>query len=501
MASRHLLSFNPQWDSKMKSLKVILTLVSVVLLLPSVGWGAEVWDEAAFEISPANADAFSAGAGKVRDTRIQVRERLDVEHFFGDTDPVNDDNGLHRTGSARCFFQDAEPTVLSNSMLDYDNAGGSGVANLADSATNSAAGVIDDVGSGRCWIDTNDNNKLYVYVGVAGDSNGAWVEANANRVKAGGERNLLQNGDFEANATDSTACDSTTLPTGWTDLDAGQTVFAYEADTALGTGLQGSGCQAKITDGNGADGISQVLAGLKANTTYRVTAQVLEGGTDVCTLSTANADTDVTGMVSVDNTAYVQLDGFFITAATTLDTVTLSLTSTATGDICYWDHIAVYRQEGVEVPEASIIPVYDTYITSGDGAAIASTYADVPNLSIAFSPPTENWVFSIKANISIGCDSCGPADDEGVICRIEKDGSEIAGTVRAAIDSVSGASTSVLTNIFMDTLEINPTAGTAIVYTVACQELGSEAFVYNPNTNSEGLDTESSLTLIAFPPH
>jgi hypothetical protein len=477
--------------------KFLLTLFCASLLsLPA--WGqeaAEVW-AGAYESSPANTDAFSAGAAKIRATRTHVSDRAEVEHIWGDQGDTTDDNGLHRMGSGRCFMQDAEPTVLSDSITDHDNTGGAGQGDLNDGSTNSAgAAANDDVGAGRCWIDTNDNNKMYIYVGVAGDGNGSWVELEANRVKAGGGRNILFNGDFEYNATDSAACDSTTDPTGWT--DSGTATATYE----VGSTNQGVGC-ALVQAGGALSDFTQVLSNLKGSTTYRVTAQVKEAvADDVCTLSTSDAATDVTGMVSAGVT-YTQLDGFFITSAA-LDEVTLKLEITDASDVCTWDHIAVYREENTEVPEAGIVAVYDTYVTVGvDGADVeeeGTGYADVPDLSIAFTPPTENWTLDIKANISLGCTGdCGLDDTEGAICRIEKGGAEIAGTVRAYTPRDTNGS--VMTNIFMDTIEINPAAGTALVYTVACKEIGTNDIVYNPIIATPN-DTESSLSMIAFPPH
>jgi hypothetical protein len=251
-----------------------------------------------------------------------------------------------------------------------------------------------------------------------------------------------------------------------------------------------------VTDVDGGDGISQVLSNLKGSTTYRVTAQVLETGADECTLATTGAATQVTGMVSVDNTAFAQLDGFFITSAA-LDEVTITLTNTAAGDICTWDHIGVYRQEAVEVPEAGIVAVYDTYVTS-DGADVASTYGDVPDLSITFVPPTEGWVIDVRSNISIGCTSCGLAAGEGAICQIEKGGTAIAGTERTFI--AQSTSTAAAAQIAMDTVDINPAAGTSIIYTVACQKVGTNALLYNKE-DTENNDIGSSLTMIAYPPH
>jgi len=138
MASEPKSSSLRLWGSNMR-LKFFLTLMSVILLAPSASWAAEVWAAAGFENSPANSDAASLGAGKIRATREEVRQRADVEHFWGTTDDTSDDNGLHRLGSARCFVSDSAPTTLSNTMADYDNTGGGDdETDLDNAATNSA---------------------------------------------------------------------------------------------------------------------------------------------------------------------------------------------------------------------------------------------------------------------------------------------------------------------------------------------------------------------------
>ena len=151
----------------MRLWKFGLTLLSAALI-GSPAWSQEVWNAGTFETSPANGDQASAGAGKIRDTRIEVRQRMDVEHNIGDADGDDDDNGLHRHGSARAFLQDSAPTVLKGVtdpdtqtlFPDYDNTGGTGEGDLDDPATNSASQAEDDVGDGRIWFDANDSNKL-----------------------------------------------------------------------------------------------------------------------------------------------------------------------------------------------------------------------------------------------------------------------------------------------------------------------------------------------------
>ena len=520
----------------MRLWKFGLTLLSATLFAYPA-WSQEVWTTGTFETEPTDSQQASAGAGRIRDTRQEIRSRFEVEHYIANSsdDDTNDDNGLHRLGSARCFMGTADPTTLSDTAKDHANTGVTGETDLDNSAFNSDGLFDDDLGHGRCYIDLDgadgeinedctalasptacctgtdtgtcneDNNKMYIYIGVAGDAGScatgydcAWQEVKAEhdstteypRVKAGAtDRNILFNGDFDYDA-----CTGTADPTGWTSIDS-ETV-AYE----VGAANQGIGCAIVVTDVDGGDGYSQVLTNVKGGTTYRVTAQVKEtDSSDICTLATTGASTQVTGMVS-DGTSYLQLDGFFITSAA-LDTVTLTLTNTAAGDICTWDHIGVYRQEAAEVPEAGIIAVYDTYTDSASVATEGTGYEAVPTLSVAFRPPTENWIVHVGATVSAGCaGDCNMRTDEGIVCRLEAGGSELAGTVQAFITDDDGGANDVNIGLTFNYIDINPVAGTTITYTVDCQEDGPNDIVFNFTTDSLET-TDSNLWFIAYPPH
>lgn len=516
--------------------QTVLTILGALILLSSPVWGAEVWQASGFENSPGDTDSIAAGAGKIRATREEARQRADVEHFWGTTDDTSDDNGLHRLGGARCFYSTSAPTVLSNTAADYDNTGGGNdETDLDNSATNSAAAEEDDVGAGRCWVDLDgadgeinedctadvtpsacctgldagtcnvDNNKLYSYIGVAGDAGSCasgkdcgWVEVKTQHdnpsdfvvsTEAGGvgTANNLTNNDFEWDG-----CTGTSDPSQWASTDA--TLTYANTDTT-----EGDGCEAIVTATAGNGRIEQVLSNLQASTTYQVVARAHSDGIDTCEILTTGAATQLSGQTTISAT-YVTLTGTFITAAA-LDAVTLALRSNNNTDVCSWDHVGVYRLTSTEIPEAGIVAVYDTYVTS-DGADIeeeATGYADVPELSITFVPPTEGWIIAVTGNISFGCDeSCNEQDTEGVICRLEKGGSEIAGTVRATL--VEDVSLDWGTSVVMDTIDINPTAGTSITYTVGCKEIGTLDAIFNPETANTD-DTESSLSMIAYPPH
>jgi hypothetical protein len=422
-------------------------------------------------------------------------------------------------------MQDAEPTVLSDSITDHDNTGGAGQGDLNDGSTNSAgAAANDDVGAGRCWIDTNDNNKMYIYVGVAGDGNGSWVEANAARIKAGAP-NVLYHGDWDMGSVVGDGCNTptttTTAPLGWT-VGSGAPTFAY----AAGTAGQGVGCVMTMTATGVDDYITQTLTNLKAATTYRVIGQVVEVGTDECQLVTSGASTDIAqgDMISVDSSAFVTVEGFFVTGAA-LDAVEIRLMNSANTDGCSWDHVAVYRQDNTDIPEAGVqivprvlteadITAAGTCLGNGNPIAcctgagagatcdITAAYQDVSDMSIVWTPPSEGWNISLQSSVSIGCDSgnCGALDrNEGAVCRLEKGGVEITASERGFILPANPDDV-YLTTINLNAAETNPVAGTEITYTVACRWLTADGdLIYNPTIDS--LTPDTSFIMTAYPPH
>jgi hypothetical protein len=126
-------------------------LVLFVLLAwsPYILGALQTWDLATFEASPANSDQVSQGDDKIRELKENIRDRAEVEHLWG-TISSGGDNGRSREGNARVFYDNSEPSALSNSVTD-----------TAGSA------ALDE---GRLWRDADDG-YLKVYSGSA------WVNA------------------------------------------------------------------------------------------------------------------------------------------------------------------------------------------------------------------------------------------------------------------------------------------------------------------------------------
>lgn len=100
----------------------------IVLVFAAVLAMGATWD-AAFEGLPPNSEAVSQGASRIRDLKVEVRDRSEEEHCFGTvaTGCSTTDSGFHRTGSGRAFYGNAAPTNFFNpagTALGVNNTAG-----------------------------------------------------------------------------------------------------------------------------------------------------------------------------------------------------------------------------------------------------------------------------------------------------------------------------------------------------------------------------------------
>ena len=116
------------------------------------------WDSTYEGSQPANTDSVSVADDHLRAMKREIRERAEVEHSWGEgfTDSPAAETGRHREGSARVFYESAEPTVLGRDPND--------VRDLDDS------GAIDE---GRLWRDSDALNGTLKVT----DPNGTYLEA------------------------------------------------------------------------------------------------------------------------------------------------------------------------------------------------------------------------------------------------------------------------------------------------------------------------------------
>jgi hypothetical protein len=144
------------------------SLVALSVLAASGVWASfslapNVWSAAVFEAQqPLGSDPINQVDDHLRVLKEEVRRRADVEHHWGTVSDADDD-GLHRLGSARCFYASSAPTVLDGGAVTYDNTAIPGSASGTLSDNNPAGAEV--LGLGRCWIDT-DGGDMYVYDGT-----------------------------------------------------------------------------------------------------------------------------------------------------------------------------------------------------------------------------------------------------------------------------------------------------------------------------------------------
>jgi hypothetical protein len=393
----------------MRALLAMIFYVSplVFFVLAGMAHGG-VWDStyegAAGTHAPiTNSTARSAIDDHIRNDRQNVRYRGEVEHLW-DTGPgPSDDNGLHRLGSARCYMSATAPVILSDShsgttgLTDYLNTStsGGGVAGLEDSASTSAGAAEDDVGHGRCWIDTDDNNRLYFYHGVAGDNTPA-APGDGWKPAGGSSRNLIFHGSFEGTDGDGDST-STTIPYGWTASSAA--TFSYASAPVT----EGAGLAVVTTNTSTDDGIVQTLAGLRSSSGYRATVRVLPT-TDVCQLVIGGAArTAPTGNEVETSTtgSYVSLGIDFFTDATPAD-ITLTLQGEGATAVCTWDNVVVESFTGPETPNVLFYEATSTATTACDDF-YTGTCADI--VTIKVTPPGPGYFIVIFGTVRFTVDA------------------------------------------------------------------------------------------------
>ncbi len=94
-----------------------------------------------YEAKPTNSDSPTLGDNEIRATRSDTRARMENEHLtYNDTTAgAESEDFRHKEGSARAFWESAEPT----------NAPSGGT-----------------LAQGHLWIDSDDNQQLYVHNGT-----------------------------------------------------------------------------------------------------------------------------------------------------------------------------------------------------------------------------------------------------------------------------------------------------------------------------------------------
>jgi hypothetical protein len=447
-----------------------VVLLAPMLMGPLPTAGNNPWDSTPFEANPTATDPVSQGDDHLREHAREIRERAEVEHEWGTgISGVSGDNGLHRLGSARCFIQNTAPTLLEDgdAPLDYNNTGGAGTATL--SANESVRTPSRTVGHGRCWIDLDgpdgvasneDDNTLWVYVGGTGfvqATNGLSLPLERSRLG----RNLLPNGSFEVGT-------STTAPDNWTAINT--PTLSYSATPVS----EGTGQEIHVTAADSMDeGIRATLTDLKANRSYFVVARAMATAGDTCSLRTTGATTNITDTTATI-AAYEDLTGTFVTNGTVSD-VNIFLEADANGDICAFDHAAVY--ELGTTTHHPLVPSSSSWVDSyaitgdltGDQASAETNTLATSNTFVIESPNC--WV-DLRANVAVTAFT-GDPDSTTFAIQASVNGG-VATTLEAVNPSLLGGTVKARNNVVEGRVEY-PLPGDTYTFTLVAIDADTDA--------------------------
>jgi hypothetical protein len=384
-------------------------VVGLAFALPA--FGQNIWDITPnFEGEPAAGDPVSEGDDRIRELKLEIRQRAETEHCWGDMDTdgcvgfgAGADSGRHREGSARVFFETAIPVNLGDhtgTVDDYDSAGGGAETNALD--------------EGRLWVDEDSDpvNAMWVY-DAAFEEVSVAVGHGDDEILAGAY-NLIYNGSFEA--TDGTGDSAAvTTPDGWVDADTDCTDAYVDPTTDL---LYGEGYYYSCTATAATAEIGQELDSLAAGQTYKVLARAMDDGVTVCTL-------DVTGETgaafvpssTTANNAWTTLSGTFTTGAA-FENVEVQLITVTDTNVCLWDHVAVYRIDDVatdrdEISQPGAMVFKTTSSTDDDcGGVLGAGNCSGANtgLELEVTPPGPGYIImvygSVHVSVTTTSDSC-----------------------------------------------------------------------------------------------
>lgn len=333
-------------DLRTVLLSVLVTLGILAILAPTRTW------DAAYEAIPSNSEGLNLGDDRIRETKIDVRERVEVEHHFG-ASSGSPNTGRQLEGSGRVFV-DSDCVGTVGALAKSDATG----SNALDEGR-----VCYDIDGPDNLAGNNDDFKCYVY------ESGAWQECSASGGAALSD-NLVLNNSFERDDPSSTS-----VPTLWTEVSAPASYSYTDTDVSEGVGLE-----VNITaDSSQADGISQTFSGLKINTPYFVVARVhTVTGTVHMNVAGCSVSLDITNTTTG---SYETLSATCTTDGVPTNIVLAFLADVdATADAFAIDHVAFMELITPDnVPTPSSLVAYDENVTLTSADNLATTPGGAPN--------------------------------------------------------------------------------------------------------------------------
>lgn len=273
--------------------------------------------------------------------------------------------------------------------------------------------------------------------------------------------NLLTNGSFEANPGADSA------PLGWTD---GETVTLSFQTTDL---TEGEGDEVTITSGAADQALTQTLTDLKASHRYLAVARVNATAGDTCSLLTTGATTNAAA-TSATTGSYETVSSVFITDAT-VTAVVLRLESNGNGDVCNWDHVAVYELGSDRISGSGLVASVKTDNDAGTGIGATPTYTTILS-SDPITIPGPGYMVEIHGYVTLDC----TASDFPLVDLY--DGSSVLAETQA---EYSGASAATKT-ISVYYLNPTPTVASSLTYSLRATEQAVSVCVTAAGINANG---------------
>lgn len=452
--------------------------LALLLAIPTAGWALtsvpNVWNNAVWEQLP---DGVVEPANLIDENinllKEEVRRRAEVEHHFGiDADAgetAGSDNGLHRIGSARCFIQITEPTVIE--QKDYDNIGVAPFVNsniLSDISANSISS--ERIGTGRCWWNSL-TRVLYIHNGLV------WLPTHPSASTV----NLLPNSQFSE--TDTT---STDVPSGgWALLGATTPGLAY----ASRPNSEGYGLEIQITASGAVDeGIQYTHTGLKPTTQYWMVGRVQSAVGDTCSMRfNTSGGTDV--VVSNTGTGVVEVVDSLVTTDATPTGEIIELESNAAADICEWSSVGLF--ELVSPLRTPGIPTQVSYDTDTGVAVVIAGTATVANVDPEMTIPGGGGTLIAEGSVVINQTNSADILLFEIRTAINGGGATTCTGSRGSFQS--GITSTNSGTVFMQCVIRNPTPGNRYVFTMFLTESAG-------NSTYGGASLDQSLSVIWYPP-
>lgn len=290
-------------------------------------------------------------------------------------------------------------------MADLNNAidgNFGGETDLDNPATNSAGNAEDDVGHGRCWIDTDgpddvagnaDDNTFMVYIGQAGAGGGGWVDPAVFSSSQG--QNLIFHSSFLATDGDGNEAASV-APIGWSEVLTPTHGYIGPSGGPIDV-TEGAGYVYQSISNAGNEGISQSLASVRASGVYRASVRAKAAVGDVCRLQVAGG----TGTVTADTTTTGSYETLSVTATATAvpGALVVSLLSNGTSDTCNWSNPTLV--EVTNQPQISTT-VFSSIVDPGFIACTASYAGPCGNVvSVDVTPPGPGYIAVIHGSVPI----------------------------------------------------------------------------------------------------